>query len=194
MADWRTYRFVPLRNYTTLKPAHIHLERISRFVPLRNYTTLKPGNPARFVSICFVPLRNYTTLKRSITHFVPFSRFVPLRNYTTLKQLGTRSNKSCGFVPLRNYTTLKPVALSTAFIHLFCTSTKLHYSQTSTAASSGRRQFCTSTKLHYSQTSNLKFASISASTRRKSGYGPPEGNLIPCNFYFYFRIRTGQCQ
>ena len=42
--------------------------------------------------------------------------------------------------------------------------------------------------------SNLKFASTSASTRRKSGYGPPEGNLIPCNFYFYFRIRTGQCQ
>ena len=57
----------------------------------------------------------------------------------------------------------------------FCTSTKLHYSQTAAGGGVPALLFCTSTKLHYSQTSNS--ASISVSTRGKSGYEPPEANL-----------------
>ncbi len=63
----------------------------------------------------------------------------------------------------------------TSIAHLFCTSTKLHYSQTRQRVFPFLDKFCTSTKLHYSQTSNS--ASISVSTRGKSGYEPPEANL-----------------
>ena len=164
--------FVPLRNYTTLKRGGTKKGSRECFVPLRNYTTLKHPLRRWWWGESFVPLRNYTTLKPRCRHHSHDSRFVPLRNYTTLKQSAPTTDGCRRFVPLRNYTTLKP-----------------------TSAPNWRTPlFCTSTKLHYSQTSNLKFASTSASTRRKSGYGPPEGNLIPCNFYFYFRIRTGQCQ
>ena len=39
--------------------------------------------------------------------------------------------KKLSFVPLRNYTTLKPADQIILMQHPFCTSTKLHYSQTS---------------------------------------------------------------
>ena len=61
------------------------------------------------------------------------------------------------------------------FFFWFCTSTKLHYSQTKQLGKIREALFCTSTKLHYSQTSNS--ASISVSTRGKSGYEPPKANL-----------------
>ena len=58
------------------------------------------------------------------------NHFVPLRNYTTLKRVQEKVTAKVSFVPLRNYTTLKLCGFISGDGFGFCTSTKLHYSQT----------------------------------------------------------------
>ena len=121
---------MPLWNYTSLKLCISENCACSCFVPLRNCTTLKLFSSCLQKATSFVPLRNYTTLKHVLARFRFLSRFVPLRNYTTLKHWVSDWTVNRGFVPLRNYTTLKPGSAASDQKIKFCTSTKLHYSQT----------------------------------------------------------------
>ena len=121
--------FVPLRNYTTLKRTLLNWLLPTCFVPLRNYTTLKHRLP-RGAGRSVLYLYEITLLSNGVGCCALVAGVLYLYEITLLSNGVGGCAPVAGVLYLYEITLLSNDASCFSVAQEFCTSTKLHYSQT----------------------------------------------------------------